>query len=111
MNLVELLGRYTKDPEVRYSGDLAIARNTIAVADGKDKTNFINTVAFGKNAEFEEKYCKKGMLIAVSGKIQTGSYEKDGKKVYTFEVVVANHYFCDKKPENTTNFEENLPFN
>lgn len=105
MNKVILSGRLTKDPEVRYSqGENAtcVARYTLASdrkyskADDK-QTDFINCVAFGKSGEFAEKYLKKGIKILVVGRIQTGSYEKDGKKVYTTDVVVEEHEFCESK--------------
>lgn len=106
MNKVVLLGRPTKDPEVRYSQtkdgqQMAVARYTLAVdRRGKDAgTDFISCVAFGKQGEFVEKYIKKGMKIGVAGRIQTGSYEKDGKKVYTTDVVVEEHEFCESKGE------------
>ena len=103
LNRVILIGRLTGSPEVRYSnvnGDqLAIARYTLAVdRKKKDETDFIRCVAFGKQGEFAEKYLNKGMKIGVEGRIQTGSYEdKDGKKVYTTDVVVEAHEFCEKK--------------
>lgn len=107
MNKVVLMGRLTRDPEVRYSqGDssLAIARFTLAVdrrfrRDGDEQTaDFINCVSFGKVAEFAEKYYHKGIKIAVSGRIQTGSYtNKDGVKVYTTEVVVEEQEFAESK--------------
>ena len=104
-NKVILTGRLTKDPEVRYSqGDnpTCIARYTLAsdrkYSKGDDKqTDFINCVAFGKSGEFVEKYLKKGTKILVTGRIQTGSYEKDGKKYYTTDVVVEEHEFCESK--------------
>ena len=100
MNKVILMGRLTRDPEVRYSqgeNALAIARFTLAVdrrgrrQDGADSqtADFISCVAFGKTAEFAEKYLRQGTKIAVTGRIQTGSYtNRDGQKVYTTEVVV-----------------------
>ncbi len=107
MNKVVLMGRLTRDPEVRYSqGDssLAIARYTLAVdrrfkRDGDEQTaDFINCVSFGKVAEFAEKYYHKGIKIAVGGRIQTGSYtNKDGVKVYTTEVVVEEQEFAESK--------------
>lgn len=107
MNKVVLMGRLTRDPEVRYTqGDssLAIARYTLAVdrrfkRDGDEQTaDFINCVSFGKTAEFAEKYYHKGIKIAVSGRIQTGSYtNKDGVKVYTTEVVVEDQEFAESK--------------
>ena len=92
MNNVALLGRLTKDPEVRYTGgeNLAVARFTLAIDDGwgeKKRTNFIPVTAFGKTAENCEKYLHKGDRAGVTGKIQTGSYEKDGRKVYTTDVI------------------------
>lgn len=97
MNKVILMGRLTKEPEVKYlqnEDHTAMARYTLAVErryrrDGKAETDFISCVAFGKNAEFAEKYLKKGLKIAVSGRIQTGSYiNQDGDKVYATNVVV-----------------------
>lgn len=105
-NKVILTGRLTKDPEVRYSqGENAtcVARYTLASdrkyskADDK-QTDFINCVAFGKSGEFAEKYLKKGTKILVIGRIQTGSYtNKDNQKVYTTDVVVEEHEFCEGK--------------
>ena len=107
MNKVILMGRLTRDPEVRYSqGDnsMAIARYTLAVdrrfnRNGDDATaDFINCVAFGKSGEFAERYLRKGTKIAVTGRIQTGSYtNKDGVKVYTTEVVVEDQEFAESK--------------
>ena len=105
MNKVILIGRLTKEPDVRYSNKeneaMAIARYTLAIdRPGKNKeTDFINCVAFGKQGEFVEKYIRKGTKIAVEGRIQTGSYEKDGVKRYTTDVVVERHEFCEKKEE------------
>ena len=100
MNQVALLGRLTKEPDVRYTQDgMAIARYTLAVdRRGKDNTaDFINCIAFGKSGEFAQKYLKKGMKIAVTGRIQTGSYQRqDGSKAYTTDVVVESHEFCEK---------------
>ena len=103
MNKVILIGRPTGDPEVRYTGDsMAIARYTLAVdrrfkRDGEPEADFIKCVAFGKQGEFAEKHVKKGVRIAISGRIQTGSYEKDGQKVYTTDIVVEEHDFADGK--------------
>ena len=106
MNKVILVGRLTKDPEVRYSGGentLAVARYTIAVErrfkrDGEASADFISCVAFGRSAEFAEKYLRQGTKIAVSGRIQTGSYtNRDGQKVYTTEVVVEDQEFAESK--------------
>lgn len=113
MNKVILIGRLTRDPEVRYSQgeeSMAIARYTLAVdRRGKKDPNeqaadFINCIAFRKNGEFAEKYLKKGMKIAVVGRIQTGSYtNKDGQKVYTTDVVVEEHEFADSKSSGNSN--------
>ena len=103
MNKVILIGRLTRDPEIRYtSGDdqKAVARYTLAVDRfWKDKTaDFIGCVTFGKSAEFAEKYLHKGTKIAIEGRIQTGSYEKqDGTKVYTTNVIVEKHEFVESK--------------
>lgn len=104
MNKVILCARLTADPEVRYSqtanGNMAVARYTLAVdRRGKEnETDFIRCIAFGKGGEFAEKYLRKGMKILVTGRIQTGKYtDKDGKTVYTTDVVVEEHEFCDSK--------------
>ena len=107
MNKVILMGRLTKDAETRYSGEMAISRYSLAVdrkfkREGEPTADFINCVAFGKSGEFAEKYLKKGMKIAVTGRIQTGSYtDKDGKKVYTTDVIVEEHEFCESKGSAT----------
>lgn len=110
MNKVILIGRLTRDPEVRYSqGDnaTAVARYSLAVdrkfkRDGEPSADFINCVAFGKNGEFAEKYLFKGTKIAVTGIIQTGSYtNKDGQKVYTTDVIVEEHEFVESKQNNS----------
>ena len=104
MNKVILMGRLTRDPEVRYSAgenSMAIARYTIAVdrrfkRDGEATADFIGCVAFGRQAEFAEKYFRQGIKIAISGRIQTGSYvNKDGVKVYTTDVVVEDQEFAE----------------
>ena len=106
MNKVILMGRLTRDPEVRYSqgaNSLAIARYTLAVdrrfrREGEATADFISCVAFGKQAEFAERYLRQGVKIAVTGRIQTGSYtNRDGQKVYTTEVVVEEHEFAESK--------------
>lgn len=106
MNKAILMGRLTRDPEVRYTnGDkpMCIARYTLAVdlrfkREGQDNADFIPCVAFGKGGEFVEKYCKKGTKLAVSGRIQTGSYtNRDGQKVYTTEIVVEEQEFAESK--------------
>ena len=106
MNKVVLMGRLTRDPEVRYSqgeNALAIARYTLAVdrrfkRDGEQTADFINCVVFGKSAEFTERYFRQGMRVVVCGRIQTGSYtNRDGVKVYTTEVVVEEQEFAESK--------------
>ena len=106
MNKTILMGRLTKDPEVKYfqnENSTAMARYTLAVdrryrKEGKAETDFISCVTFGKNAEFAEKYLKKGLKILVSGRIQTGSYvNQEGNKVYATNVIVEEHYFAEGK--------------
>ena len=106
MNKVILMGRLTRDPEVRYSqGDnaSAVARYTLAVdrrfrRDGEPTADFINCVAFGRAAEFAERYLRQGTKIAVTGRIQTGSYtNRDGQKVYTTDVIVEEQEFAESK--------------
>lgn len=110
MNSVQLIGRLTRDPEIRYTdGGASIARFGLAVdrrfkqENGAD-ADFINIVSFGKTADFIEKYFHKGMKIALNGRIQTGSYtDKDGKKVYTTDIVAENVEFCESKGNSTNN--------
>lgn len=103
MNKVILIGRLTRDPEDRQT----VVKYTLAVDRfNKDKeADFINCVCFGKTAEFAKNYLSKGTKVAVTGRIQTGSYEKDGRKVYTTDVVIETQEFCESKkkaeePEN-----------
>ena len=114
MNKVILMGRLTRDPEVRYSsqGDqnMAIARYTLAVdrrfrrAGEEQAADFITCVAFGRQGEFAEKYLHQGTKLVVEGRIQTGSYtNKDGQKVYTTEVVVENSEFAESKAAAANN--------
>ena len=112
MNKVILMGRLTRDPEVRYSqGEqaTAIARYTLAVdrrfkRDGDQTADFIGCVAFGKLGEFAEKYLRKGTKVVVTGRIQTGSYtNKDGQKVYTTDVVVEDQEFAESKAVSDAN--------
>lgn len=114
MNKVILMGRLTRDPEVRYStgeNALAIARYTLAVdrrfrRDGEASADFISCVCFGRSAEFAEKYFRQGLKIVVSGRIQTGSYtNRDGQKVYTTEVVVEEQEFVESK-SNSSNSQQ-----
>ena len=106
MNKVILMGRLTRDPEVRYSqGErpIAVARYTLAVnrtfkRAGEPDADFINCVTFGRSAEFAEKYFRQGMRVLVSGRLQTGSYvNKEGQKVYTTEVILDDQEFADSK--------------
>ena len=112
MNKVILMGRLTRDPEVRYSqgeNSLAIARYTLAVdrrfkRDGEATADFISCVAFGKTAEHVERYYRQGLKVTVCGRIQTGSYtNKDGVKVYTTEVVVEEQEFAESKAVSDAN--------
>ena len=110
MNKVILIGRLTRDPEIRYSQGnepMCIARYSLAVErrfkrEGEQEADFINCVAFGKNGEFAEKYLHKGIKIAATGRIQTGSYtNRDNQKVYTTDVVIEEHEFCESKGNGT----------
>lgn len=132
------MGRLTRDPEIKYTqgeNSMAIARYTLAVdrrfkRDGEPTADFINCVAFGRGAEFTEKYFRQGLKVVVTGRIQTGSYtNKDGQKVYTTDVVVEEQEFAESKatsqqkpsgpaPDNSDGFmnipdgiDEELPFN
>lgn len=117
MNSVILIGRLTKDPEIRYSqtdSSMCIARYTLAVdrrgkkVEGQPNADFISCVAFGKNAEFAEKYLKKGTKIAIGGHIQTGSFTNNqGVKIYTTDVVVDAQEFVESKGVNEN--VENTP--
>ena len=124
MNKVILMGRLTRDPEVRYSqgeNATAVARFTLAVnrriqRDGEQNADFINCLAFGKNAEFAEKYLRQGTKLVITGRIQTGSYtNKEGAKVYTTDVVVEEQEFAESKGSqnsgntSTTNIPEVPP--
>ena len=112
MNKVILMGRLTRDPEVRYSqgeSPMAIARYTLAVDRRFNRNNdeqsadFIGCVAFGKAGEFAEKYFRKGTKVAITGRIQTGSYtNKDGVKVYTTDVVVEDQEFAESRNAQTS---------
>jgi single-strand DNA-binding protein len=106
MNKVILMGRLTRDPEVRYSqgaNSLAIARYSLAVnrsfkRDGEPDADFFNCTAFGRNAEFAEKYLKQGTRILISGRIQQDNYtNKDGQKVYSVQIIVDEQEFAESK--------------
>ena len=114
MNKVILMGRLTRDPEIRYSqseNSTAVARFTLAVdrrfkRDGANEqsADFISCVAFGRTAEFMERYTRQGTKLVVEGRIQTGSYtNKDGNKVYTTDVVVENTEFAESKASDSSN--------
>ena len=124
LNKVILMGRLTRNPEVRYSqGEKAtcVAKYTLAVnrrfhREGEQDADFINCVAFGKQGEFAEKYLKQGTKIVISGRIQTGSYtNRDGVKVYTTDVVIEEQEFAESKkaaetsstPQNTQGVKSN----
>ncbi len=138
MNKVILMGRFVRDPEIRYTqgeNSMAVARFTLAVdrrfkRDNQPTADFISCICFRKTAEFVEKYCKKGTKLVVEGSWQTGSYtNKDGDKVYTNDCLVDNCEFAEskataeqnqKKDDNTGNddfmnipdgIEDGLPFN
>lgn len=103
MNKVILIGRLTADPDIRQTNSgksvasyrLAVDRNI--KAEGQPEADFLNCTAFGKSAEVAGNYLRKGMKIAVEGRIQTGSYEKDGVKRYTTDIIVDRHEFCESK--------------
>ncbi len=123
MNKVILMGRLTRDPDVRYSqgeNATAVARYTLAVdrrfrRDGDASADFIGCVAFGRQAEFAEKYLRQGIRIAITGRIQTGSYtNRDGQKVYTTDVVVEEQEFAESKAASGEHsggmFQQSNPF-
>lgn len=108
MNKVLLIGRLTRDPEIRYSqNDTAIARYTLAVdrfkRDAEQSADFIRCVCFNKTAEFAKQYFHKGKKIAITGRIQTGSYmDREGQTVYTTDIVVENQEFCESQSRNVS---------
>ena len=118
MNKVIIIGRFTRDPEIKYTtgeNATATARFSLAVnrrfknKEGNYDADFINCVAFGKTAEFIEKYFTKGMSIGITGRIQTGSYtNKEGQKIYTTDVVVEETEFVESKNKGTS---DNVPNN
>lgn len=113
------MGRLTRNPDVRYTqgpNQTAIARYTLAVdrrskKEGEEQTaDFIGCVAFGKAAEFVEKWLKQGTKVVVTGRIQTGSYtNKDGQRVYTTDVVVEDHEFCESRNQNNDPYAPDAP--
>lgn len=124
MNYIALTGRLTKDIEIRATAEgMSIGRTSIAVDDGygeKKRTNFISLVAFGKTAESMDMHSFKGQRVAVEGKLQTGSYEKNGQKVYTTDVIINKIEYLDwkdgkseSKPAEQQTFtalDEDVPF-
>ena len=115
MNRVILMGRLTKNPEIKYAGkenDMAVARYTLAVnrrykREGEQEADFISCVTFGKSAEFAQKYLRKGIRIVVSGRISTGNYkDKDGKTIYTTDVIGEEHEFAQNKESNPSSETE-----
>lgn len=107
MNRVILIGRLTKDPEIRTSGNYTITSFSIAVdrkfkRDGEPEADFFNCTAFNKTAEFVEKYCKKGMKMVVEGRIQNDNYEKDGVKHYGVKIMVDSLEFAESKSASST---------
>lgn len=104
MNKVTLLGRLTADPEIRYAGETEIANFTVAVnrrrKEQEHSADFPRCVAFSKVADMINKYFRKGSQIGITGHLQTGSYEKDGRKVYTTDVIVEEIDFVDKKQDS-----------
>ena len=120
MNKVILMGRLTRDPDIRYSQgerQMAIARYTLAVdrrrssnANGENTADFIQCVAFDRAAEFAEKYFHQGIKIAVVGHLQTGSYtNRDGQKVYTTEVIIEDQEFAESKAASASSSSAPLP--
>jgi single-strand DNA-binding protein len=110
LNKVVLIGRLTKDPDLKFAAGSgkAVTRFTLAVnrdfkKDGQQEADFINCVAFDKRAEAIANYLTKGRLVAVTGRIQTGSYDKDGVKHYTTDIMVDGFEFLEKKQDSTSN--------
>lgn len=120
MNKVILMGRLTREPEIKYTqgnNAMCVARFSLAVdrkfkRDGEPTADFINCVAFGKTAEVLEKYCAKGTKLVVEGRIQTGSYtNRDGQKVYTTDIAVENLEFAESKANAEQNNSRPEPTN
>lgn len=114
MNKVCLMGRLTKDPDIRGEGNNLCARYTLAVdrryqKDGEQQTDFIPCVVFSKGAEFAQKYLKKGTKVVVTGRIQTGSYtNKEGAKIYTTDVIVEDQEFAESKSSGSQQENETV---
>lgn len=124
MNCINLIGRLTADPIIVFSGETKIARYTLAVDRSNKDTDFITCVCFKNGADFAERFLHKGVKVGVTGSLQTGSYEKNGVKHYTSDVIVNTHTFCENKgtakdvPADANDFMEipdnianELPFN
>lgn len=119
MNKVILMGRLTRDPEVRYTAgehSTAVARYTLAVDrrfkrnESDQQADFISCVAFGKSAEFAEKYFRQGLKVIVTGRIQTGSYtNREGQKVYTTDVVAEDQEFAESKQASQAHAPSQAP--
>lgn len=118
MNKVILIGRLTRDPEIRYSqgasstavGSFSIAVDRRFKRDGEPDADFFDCTAFGKQAEFAEKYLRQGIKMIITGRIQTGSYtNKDGNKVYTTEVIVEDQEFAESKAKNEASTNRPAP--
>lgn len=113
MNKVVLVGRLTKDPEVKYSNNTAITRFTLAInrsfkKDGQQEADFINCVAFNKRAEAIANYVSKGHKLGVIGRIQTGSYtNQEGQRIYTTDVIVDEMEFLESKNSSSGNSQPN----
>ena len=117
MNKVMLLGNVCKDLELKTYGETSVVKFSLAVQRRfkKDETDFINCTVFGKTAEIMSKYCGKGSKIVVCGRIQTGSYEKEGQRVYTTDVIVEEFHFAGGKKQEQQGdafepMDEDLPF-
>ncbi|MBO4819367.1 MAG: single-stranded DNA-binding protein [Firmicutes bacterium] len=113
MNSVSLIGRLTRDPEIRYSSgsQTAVAKFTLAVnrpfaKEGEQDADFIGITCFGKTAELVERYMSKGRMVGVTGRIQTGSYEKDGRKVYTTDVIADRVEFLDRGNASSESYQQ-----
>lgn len=110
MNKTILIGRLTADPDIRQANETTVARYRLAVDRRGEGTDFISCVSFGKTAEFADKYLKKGMKVATVGRIQTGQYtDKEGRKVYTTDVIVEECEFCERKQEEKDDGFSSIP--
>lgn len=118
MNNVVIIGRLTKEPDIRYTSDqLAVATFTVAIDRGKDKngndrgTDYPRVIVFGRQAENCERFLIKGIRVAIQGHIQTGSYDKDGRKVYTTDVIADRVEFIEYKDKNSPQRAEEPAYN